>query len=402
MSLTSSMATFQMQMANYQMTQNVGQNAYYQGYMAAVNGQAFGTMYDISATMGGNGNYATATYNPNGNSVANYATSDYNANVDYLNGNTTSNNNGTTATDAAAATQSGQPAALDSSQLVTNYLKSYYPGLSDSQIAGINAYYDSFYGQLEQQFANYASSLGGDMGVMDANGVMTATTPNAAGGNNTVYNGTKGSDTIDGKGSNKDDNIYANGGDGDDDIEINGKAGDDNIRVDGGEGADKIDVKDGLGNDHTEVHAGGGDDDVTVGRWWSFGKDVHKVYGESGNDDINVNGGFGKDTLYVNAGAGDDKVKMVGGTGNDKLVYEVSSGRDNVTMNGGGLGWGKDDATVKVSQGQNLAVYDKKGNLIYSYGNIKDTKNMTKITLDKIDNFTVVNDQGKKLFNKSF
>ena len=89
-------------------------------------------------------------------------TSNYNNYVDYLNGNTgtSTTNNATPGNATAAAGTANGNATLDSSNLVANYLKSYFPGMSDEQIAGINAYYDQFYGQLEQQFANYASSMG--------------------------------------------------------------------------------------------------------------------------------------------------------------------------------------------------------------------------------------------------
>ncbi len=87
--------------------------------------------------------------------------SDYNNYIDYLNGNTgTSANNSTPGNAAAAAGTAAGNAPLDSSNLVASYLKTYFPGMTDEQIAGINAYYDQFYGQLEKQFADYAASQG--------------------------------------------------------------------------------------------------------------------------------------------------------------------------------------------------------------------------------------------------
>ena len=64
-------------------------------------------------------------------------------------------------TTAAAGTQT----ALNTSNLCTSYLKSFYPNLTDDQIAGINAYYDQFYGQLESAFADYAASQGNALAV---------------------------------------------------------------------------------------------------------------------------------------------------------------------------------------------------------------------------------------------
>ncbi|MCR5660586.1 MAG: CHAP domain-containing protein [bacterium] len=117
------------------------------------------SMYQM---LGGQGSTDAAG---NTKAAGNTQTSNYNNYVDYLNGNTGSSNTSTTnntnpgnAT-AAASTANGS-ATLDSSNLVTSYLKSYYPNLTDDQIAGINAYYDQFYGQLESAFADYAGSLG--------------------------------------------------------------------------------------------------------------------------------------------------------------------------------------------------------------------------------------------------
>ncbi|MCR5660583.1 MAG: hypothetical protein K6G50_00445 [bacterium] len=64
------------------------------------------------------------------------------------------------AKDGAAAANGAQQTALNTSNLCTSYLKSFYPNLTDDQIAGINAYYDQFYGQLESAFADYAASQG--------------------------------------------------------------------------------------------------------------------------------------------------------------------------------------------------------------------------------------------------
>ena len=122
------------------------------GELANVN-----SMYQMLGA--GGGTAATGNANTKGNTQT---TSNYNNYVDYLNGNTgsSSTNNATPGNAAAAASTANGNAALDSSNLVASYLKSFFPGMSDEQIAGINAYYDQFYGQLEQQFANYASSMG--------------------------------------------------------------------------------------------------------------------------------------------------------------------------------------------------------------------------------------------------
>ncbi len=64
-----------------------------------------------------------------------------------------------------AAANGAQQTALNTSNLCTSYLKSFYPNLSDEQIAGINAYYDQFYGQLEAAFADYAASQGNALAV---------------------------------------------------------------------------------------------------------------------------------------------------------------------------------------------------------------------------------------------
>lgn len=118
-----------------------------------------GELADVNSMfnmLGGQGTTATAS-NANGKGQTS-ATSNYNNYVDYLNGNTTTNNNATPGNAAAAAGNAN--GSFDSSNLVANYLKTYFPGMTDEQIAGINAFYDQFYGQLEQQFADFAASQG--------------------------------------------------------------------------------------------------------------------------------------------------------------------------------------------------------------------------------------------------
>ncbi len=91
----------------------------------------------------------------------NSQTSNYNNYVDYLNGNTgTSSASNLPGNAAAAAGAASGNASFDPSNLVANYLKTYFPGMSNEQIAGVNAYYDKFYGQMESAFADYAGSLG--------------------------------------------------------------------------------------------------------------------------------------------------------------------------------------------------------------------------------------------------
>ena len=88
-------------------------------------------------------------------------TSNYNNYVDYLNGNTSTSSAGSSLGNAAAvAGDASGNASFDSSNLVASYLKTHFPNLSDSQIAGVNSYYDKFYGQMESAFANYAGSMG--------------------------------------------------------------------------------------------------------------------------------------------------------------------------------------------------------------------------------------------------
>ena len=163
------------------------------------------------------------------------------------------------------------------------------------------------------------------------------------GGNDTILGGSEG-DLIEGGGQH--DSL--DGGTGADTID--GGDGDDTIL--GGDGADVIEAGEELSHgDDDLIYAGSGDDTITSAETDSRSNDT--IYGEAGNDLINVTGGdanlldggadndtiisgTGNDTLI--GGTGDDSLtggsgndSLTGGSGNDVYAFADGAGRDTIT-----------------------------------------------------------------------
>jgi Ca2+-binding RTX toxin-like protein len=175
-------------------------------------------------------------------------------------------------------------------------------------------------------------------------------------GNDTLY-GTPDSDTI--TGFEGDDKLFGEGGD---DI-LDGDVGSDDIN--GGEGVDEIKDESGESN---KVYGGSGNDNIDVGTAY-HSTNLYYIYGEDGSDivrviagDAIVDGGLGNDTIYCSANQcdisgeeGDDEIHIEtvdseagynadGGSGNDKLFAHPGGasihgddGDDYLFSGGGGF-----------------------------------------------------------------
>ena len=73
------------------------------------------------------------------------------------------------------------------------------------------------------------------------------------------------------------------------------------------------------------------------------------------------------------------------------MFYEVSGGKDKVNVNGGE---GIDRFTMSVKPDDNVTVVDKEGNVIFKQGD-----GGTVITLDNVDQLSVMGQDGQPLFS---
>jgi hypothetical protein len=197
-----------------------------------------------------------------------------------------------------------------------------------------------------------------------------------------TLNGTDEADTINGFEGN--DIIFGEGGD----DTLDGGKGDDEIR--GGDGIDEI--KDGNSDPLTgdadygnKVYGGSGNDNIDVGIDYTR-SDFYYVYGEYGADYIEVvsnafiRGGPDDDTIYctalnecpINGDEGNDEIHVqlydvgtavYGGSGNDEIYFNGGGGtqygddgNDYVFVDGGGgdLKGGEGDDILEASGGSNF------------------------------------------------
>jgi Ca2+-binding RTX toxin-like protein len=197
-----------------------------------------------------------------------------------------------------------------------------------------------------------------------------------------TLNGTDEADTINGFEGN--DIIFGEGGD----DTLDGGKGDDEIR--GGDGIDEI--KDGNSDPLTgdadygnKVYGGSGNDNIDVGIDYTR-SDFYYVYGEDGADYIEVvsnafiRGGPDDDTIYctalnecpINGDEGNDEIHVqlydvgtavYGGSGNDEIYFNGGGGtqygddgNDYVFVDGGGgdLKGGEGDDILEASGGSNF------------------------------------------------
>ena len=172
-------------------------------------------------------------------------------------------------------------------------------------------------------------------------------TINALGGNDSIYTGGTGNDTIDGgsgddtltvrygnntleggagndrlNSGNGDD--YLSGGDGDDVI-YNSYGQEGNDTIDGGAGNDQITL---YSNGNDTINGGSGDDSITV----SYGNNI--ICGGTGNDTID--GGAGDDTYLFSKGDGLDVV-MADNGGNNIIQFGEGITQSDLTFSSSGL-----------------------------------------------------------------
>jgi|GEM_PF-1654058 len=186
-------------------------------------------------------------------------------------------------------------------------------------------------------------------------------------GDNIIFGGSGAVDSADGAdditvgtGSNT---IYGNAGN--DNITIGATAAGNSVVVFGGLGNDSVDTGAGVASATLEVRGSSGNDTVDAGAWLgdatiyggngagdstdgadsiSFGDGSAKIYGNAGNDTIDVDdtaanetveiyGGLGNDDIETDVGVATATAKLFGNTGNDSIDADAFLG--DVTIYGG-------------------------------------------------------------------
>jgi hypothetical protein len=173
-----------------------------------------------------------------------------------------------------------------------------------------------------------------------------------------TLNGTPEADTIQGFEGN--DKLFGEAGD----DTLDGDRGNDEMQ--GGDGNDEIKDGNNEAGEINKVYGGSGNDNIDVGTVYDNGI-TYYIYGEAGSDHIEViaheayvNGGLDDDTIYctapycaINGNEGHDEIHTTpegpdsyahGGSGNDKLYdtvgYELQGNDGNDYLYGGGQMYG--------------------------------------------------------------
>ncbi len=184
---------------------------------------------------------------------------------------------------------------------------------------------------------------------------------NGTGGTNVTISGGKGNDDLDSRGA----NVSISGGDGNDSIynegaktTVNGDGGKDSIRNFSANskiygGAENDTIYNGTGGNYVTISGDTGNDDVN-----SRGNNV-SIGGGAGNDSIYVDGA----KVTVNAGTGDDSVRNFA----DNVLFQYANGDGNDSISGFGA-----NSTLSISGGSYTSV--KSGsNVIFTVGKGKIT-----------------------------
>lgn len=144
----------------------------------------FSNMFSATSTVAGTGQATaavanTGTTNATSTQLANYASTNTNAYMDYMNSeysgiiNPTGDVSSLAAQNAGGQVMSGS--AVDVGSLRSQYLKANFPGMSDEQIASLGAYYDKYYGAMQETFNSFAAANGSSAVSATSAGALTGT-----------------------------------------------------------------------------------------------------------------------------------------------------------------------------------------------------------------------------------